>query len=146
MADFAIATDVANLWRPLTSEEQSRAEYLLGVASRRVRREFPDVDARLAAGTLAWEDVRDVVASMVVPALAGPPVPGARSWSVASGEESRSVTVGSSAANPLDAFEFAPWMLDILAPGRTRTVVPVAHMPTGGGVSALFSHAPEVYQ
>lgn len=146
MADFAIPADVANLWRPLTAEEATRAGYLIGVASRRVRRDFPDVDDRITAGTLTVADLCDVVASMVIPALGAAPVPGARSWSVASGSESRSVSVGSStSANPLDLFEFAGWMLDILDPSRTRTAVPLAHMPVGGGVSVLFPGAPEVY-
>jgi hypothetical protein len=146
MAEFATATDVANLWRPLTSEEQTRATHLIGVASRRVRRDFPDVDARLTAGTLALADVRDVVASMVIPVLGAAPVPGARSWSVSSGAESRTVQVGSTVSgNPLDLFEFAGWMLDILAPNRAKVATPVAYMPAGGGVSALFPMSPEVY-
>lgn len=146
MADFATATDVANLWRPLTSEEQTRANHLIGVASRRVRRDFPDVDARLTAGALALADVRDVVASMVIPVLGAAPVPGARSWSVSSGAESRTVQVGSNVAgNPLDLFEFAGWMLDILDPGRAKGATPRSYMPAGGGVSALFPMSPEVY-
>lgn len=146
MADFATATDVANLWRPLTTAETTRATFLLEVASRRVRRDFPDVDARITAGTLALADVRDVVASMVVPVLGAAPVPGARSWSVTSGAESRTVQVGSPVSgNPLDLFEFTGWMLDILSPDRARAVAPVAYMPAGGGVSRLFPMSPEVY-
>lgn len=146
MSGFATAADVANLWRPLTAEETTRAGFLLGVASRRVRRDFPDVDDRIASGAVDFADVRDVVASMVIPVLGAAPVPGARSWSVASGSESRSVSVGSStSANPLDLFEFAEWMLDILSPGRARSAVPVAYMPAGGGVSRLFPMSPEVY-
>lgn len=146
MGDFATHTDVANLWRPLTSEEQARATYLLGVASRRIRRDFPDVDDRLAAGTLADADVRDVAASMVIPVLGAAPVPGARSWSVSSGAESRSVQVSSPVSgNPLDLFEFVGWMLDILSPNRARTATPVAYMPDGGQVSRLFPLNPEVY-
>lgn len=144
MADFATVTDVANLWRPLSSEETTRATTLLGMASRRVRRDFPDIDARILAGTVDADDVRDVVASLVLPALGGPPVPGARSWSVASGAESRSVSL-SSGSTTADVFEYLGWMLDILNPGRSRTAIPVAHMPAGGGVSRLFPLNPEVY-
>lgn len=145
MGDYAIAADVANLWRPLTSAEAARAEYLIGAASRRVRRRFPDVDARIVAGTLSWEDVQDVVASLVILALGGAPVPGARSWSVASGAESRSVTLGSgggSRGNPLE-FVFEQWMLDILA-GESVATPTYHHMPESRNLAAIVG-APEVY-
>jgi len=147
MGSFALPADVANLWRPLTSEETTRATYLLGVASRKIRRDFPDVDARIEAGTVDLLDVRDIAASLAIQALVPAPVPGARQWSVTSGSESQQVSLQSGiASDPLSLMEFTEWMRAILeGSSAPSTPVPVHYMPAGGGVSCLFPHSPEVY-
>lgn len=73
MADFASYTDVQAGWRPLTSEEQTRATALIARASRKIRLRWPDADARIDAGTLDADDVRDVVAEMVQVAMTQTP-------------------------------------------------------------------------
>lgn len=124
MADLADTDDIEAAWRSLTTEEETRATYLIGRVSRRIRRRWPDVDDRLTAGTLAAADVVDVVVEMVLPVLAGPPVPGARSWAFSSGAESQTVTLGALA----DAAEFASWMVELFE-GRSVAVRPVYSMP-----------------
>jgi hypothetical protein len=75
MADpFATPEDVAARWRELTGPEEARAEVLLGDASRIVRRRWPDIDARITAGTVDADDVRMIVAGMVKRAMLGPDV------------------------------------------------------------------------
>lgn len=49
MADFATWQDLQAIWRPLTSDEQTKATKLLGYASASVRAEFPGIDTRIAA-------------------------------------------------------------------------------------------------
>lgn len=116
MGDFATVTDVTSAWRPLTPAEQARATYWLEVASRRVRRRWPDVDARIAlpegdAHHLDQKDVRDVVVPLVVEVIGGPPVPGATAFAVTAGAESRSVTLAT--AGGFDSNVFAAWMVAV---------------------------------
>jgi len=67
---FATVVDLEEAWRPLSADEQKRATYLLGKASRQLRAEASDLDARTV---LAPEDpdyldpalVKDVVCAMV---------------------------------------------------------------------------------
>lgn len=69
MAALATAADVAAMWRPLTAEETTQAATLVDYASAVVRARFPDVDARVAAGSLDAALPRLVVASMVKRAM-----------------------------------------------------------------------------
>lgn len=62
---FATQTDLESRWRPLTTDELPRALTLLGDASRRVRRDYPTVDARIASGELDVADVAEVVSNAV---------------------------------------------------------------------------------
>lgn len=110
---FATHQDVTTAWRPLDPAEQERAEYLIRIATRRLRRRWPDIDDRVAAGAVDHQDVTDVVVGLVLQALPLVPQPGARSWQVSSGSESRSITLGSAAGEP-NAMEFHSWMLELL--------------------------------
>ena len=127
MADFATVQDLGKAWRPLSDEESTRAIYWLEVASRRVRRRWPDVDDRITTGTLDPLDVRDVVARLVLDVLDGPPVSGARSWSEASGSESRSVTLATPGGT--DEALFAPWMVATFESTAATTPVPLGSFP-----------------
>lgn len=126
MADLAEVSDVVAAWRPLTTDETTRATYLLGRASRKVRRRWPDVDDRIDSGDLDADDVVDVVVELVLTVLAGPPVPGAKSWSVTSGQESRSVTL----AELAQAMTFTGEMVEVfegaLTGARPRAEFPCA--------------------
>ena len=71
MADtpFATAADVAARWRTLTSDEQTTADTLAADASDMIRARWPDVDDRIAAGTLTALSLTRVVANMVKRAM-----------------------------------------------------------------------------
>ncbi|MBT1630449.1 Gp19/Gp15/Gp42 family protein [Curtobacterium flaccumfaciens] len=120
MADetaWAQPSDIAAVWRPLTTAEQTRAEGLIETVSRAIRREWPDVEARLAAGTLSADDVTDVIVWTVLPILApGVAIPlNAKSYQETSGSESRSITF--SDASGTQFLEFLPWMVRVFEGG-----------------------------
>lgn len=80
---FATTADLEAAWRSLSTEETTRAEYLLGKASRQIRNRAPRIDARLDADppTLDIDLVKDIVCDMVrrtmeaeASAPAGPPI------------------------------------------------------------------------
>lgn len=125
MADLATVDDVEAAWRSLTDSETTRATYLLGRVSRRIRRRWSDVDDRITSGDLDEDDVADVAVDMVLAAMGGPPVRGARSWQVTAGSESRAVTLGPAV---VDAMEFESWMVEVFE-GRTTRVGPVGEFP-----------------
>lgn len=82
---LAEPADVEALWRPLSDDEATVATRLLRIASRIVRTRYPDVDDRIAAATLAAEDVADVVAMMVKRAMQAPAADGVESASWTAG-------------------------------------------------------------
>lgn len=132
--DLANTTALEQAWRPLTAAEQIRAEYYLGKASRRIRRRWPDVDARLAAETLNSEDVEDVVVQMVLAVLDGPPIRGAKSFSEGVGPMSRSATFAGTSADPLVLEE---WMVEVFE-GRKTAAEPVGSFPQAGNYEPIF--------
>lgn len=69
---LAETSDIEAIWRPLTDAETAVAWGQIQFASAIVRRKVPLVDARLAAGSLDWDLVRGVVASMVQRVLLNP--------------------------------------------------------------------------
>lgn len=72
MADFAAPSDIEAGWRPLTDAEAAIAPAQLAYASAIIRDEFPDIDARIAAGTLSAELVKFVARDMVKRTLMNP--------------------------------------------------------------------------
>ncbi len=88
--------DVADLWRPLTSDETQRVENLIGKASALLRQRLPWVDARMARFAVDATDeggldplaVANVVAGIVKRFLVNPD--GATNMSEASGPYSQS--------------------------------------------------------
>jgi len=68
---FATADDVEDL-RPLDADERDRAAVLLRYASAQIRRQLPDIDARIAAGQLDADLARYVTVQMVVRVLRNP--------------------------------------------------------------------------
>lgn len=69
---YATADDLADRWRPLSTEEQARAVVLLSDAGVRIRVACPDVDARIAALTLDPEVPLIVSVDMVRRAMMSP--------------------------------------------------------------------------
>lgn len=62
---FASADDLQDRWRPLSTDEFALAQVKIGDASDMIRERWPDVDARILAGTLRESSVVRVVAAMV---------------------------------------------------------------------------------
>lgn len=140
MADYATVADLAAAWRPLSTAESTRATHWLEVASRRVRRRWPDTDARITAGTLDALDVRDVVVDLVLEVLDGPPVRGARGWSEGSGAESRSVTLATSSGGSDELW--LPWMVEVFE-GRRLGPLPTGAFPASGRFERMGWQWPE---
>lgn len=69
---FADVSDLEARWRSLTPSEQTLATTLLADASAQVRAECPDVDERIADGSLDPDVPRRVVCAMVKRAMLAP--------------------------------------------------------------------------
>lgn len=69
---FATTSDLEARWRPLSTEEQTRAETLLGDASTLIRSLGRGVDERITAGDMDPDTPRAVVCAMVKRAMQGP--------------------------------------------------------------------------
>ncbi|QSZ49406.1 Gp19/Gp15/Gp42 family protein [Arthrobacter sp. D5-1] len=133
--DLADIPTIEKAWRPLNTAEKPKAEYYLGMASRAIRRRWPDVDQRIAndADRLTAEDVSDVVVQMVLSAVDRPPVRGAKSFSEGVGPMSRSATLLAGSTNPS---EIEAWMAEVFE-GRS-IALPVFHSPPSGNYEGLF--------
>lgn len=66
---FATVMDLRARWLTLPVEDEPDAEMKLAIASRQIRARPWNVDARIAAGTLDPETVKDVVCAMVKRAM-----------------------------------------------------------------------------
>ena len=72
MASFASTSDVEGLWRTLTEDEKVIAGNQLTFASAIIRQAVPDIDDRIAAGTLDADLVKNVAVSMVLRVMRNP--------------------------------------------------------------------------
>ncbi len=133
MADLAEISTLVAAWRPLTSAELPRATYYLAAASRKIRRRWPDVDSRIASGTLTADDVSDVVVQMVLGAVNVAPIRGAKSFSEGVGPMSRSATLASTSTDPL---VLEDWMVAVFE--GSSTTRPVFSMPPSGNYESQF--------
>src|SRR5690625_784260 len=70
MAPFATIDDLINLWRPVTPEEQLRAESLLPVVSNRLRQEADNVGKDIDQMIEESDVYKDVVKSVTVDIVA----------------------------------------------------------------------------
>lgn len=68
-APFATASDVEERWRTLSTAESTTADALSADASDMIRTRWPDVDARIATGSLTDGSLTRVVANMVKRAM-----------------------------------------------------------------------------
>lgn len=143
MADetaWATPADIAAVWRPLTAAEAERATGLIGTVSRAIRREWPDVSARIEAGTLDKDDVADVIVWSILPILA----PGAnlplnvKTYQETSGAESRSITLDGAAG--VDWLEFASWMVRVFEGGPAGSA-PSTPLPSVRGPGPRIGRA-----
>lgn len=72
MTAFATFSDVAAVWRALTTDEEGQVTRRLEQASRIIRQRIGDIDARVGDGSLDAALVRDVVVDMVLRYLKNP--------------------------------------------------------------------------
>ena len=70
MTPFATIDDLTNLWRPMTSDEQSRADALLSVVSNRLRQEADNVGKDIDQMIEESDVYKDVVKSVTVDIVA----------------------------------------------------------------------------
>jgi len=70
MAPFATIDDLTNLWRPMSPEEQLRAESLLPVVSNRLRQEADNVGKDIDQMIADSDVYKDVVKSVTVDIVA----------------------------------------------------------------------------
>lgn len=70
MTPFATVDDLTNLWRPMSAEEQNRAEALLPVVSNRLRQEADNVGKDIDKMIAESEIYKDVVKSVTVDIVA----------------------------------------------------------------------------
>ncbi|NUT04719.1 MAG: hypothetical protein HOV76_14665 [Hamadaea sp.] len=93
---YATAQDVADRWRPLTSDETSVATVLAADASAVIRARFPGIDGQVDSGAVDPDILKMVVAGMVKRALISP-AEGVSQQSETAGPYSHSQTF----ANPM---------------------------------------------
>ena len=70
MTPFATIDDLTNLWRPMSNEEQTRADALLSVVSNRLRQEADNVGKDIDEMVAESEVYADVVKSVTVDIVA----------------------------------------------------------------------------
>lgn len=70
MAPFATVDDLTNLWRPMSAEEQNRAEALLPIVSNRLRQEADNVGKDIDEMIAKSDVYKDVVKSVTVDIVA----------------------------------------------------------------------------
>jgi hypothetical protein len=147
MGTWAGPSDIASVWRPLTPDEQTRANTLIDSVERAIKRTWPSELVRIGAKPLPPDgngidenDVKDVVVWSVLPLLgARTDLPSnAKSYQITSGAESRSVTLDGSAMGTF--MTFLPWMVDVFeqaAPAATSTMP----IPSGGSPASVLGEA-----
>lgn len=137
---LAQVADLEKAWRALTAEEKPRAEYYLGFSSRLIRRRWSNVDARLAAGDLAADDVTDVIVHMVLGIIDGAPVRRAKSWSETRGPLTQSVTLESGKS---DLITLEDWMVEVFTSFQAAS--PVGSFPPSGQYEPVFHWKEGIY-
>lgn len=131
---WTTSDDVADRWRPLTPAELERAPGVIGTIERGIARRWPDVQARLDAGTLDRDSLHDVVGLLARQALEiDPDIPlNATQWARGAGTESENIKLDGSLAGRWLTFD--DWMVEILdnpaeATATTATRAPLFHAP-----------------
>ena len=95
-APYATAQDVADIWRPLTSNETTVVESRIMSASRLVARRVrqqtgADLDGLITAGSIDYDDVKDIVVEMAFRAVSRPGFTRQESVTVDDGTISRTI-------------------------------------------------------
>lgn len=115
MADLTTLARVEALWQPVPSTLAAKTTALIGMASRLIRHAYPDIDARIADGSVDSDLVADVATQMVARVLDNPG--GLKSVTVDDIRAERDTAVWSGLLVITDA------ELALLAPAATSTVM-----------------------
>lgn len=116
---YAEVSDLEARWRPLTSDEETIAETLLGDASQMIRDRWPATDANLEAETWSLDTLIPIVCAMVKTAMQNPGNEGVESGTVTTGPFSDSRKY----ANPNGNLYFTAQMIRTLDGYNTRTAL-----------------------
>lgn len=143
MADFAEPKDIEEAWRPLNPVETSRASYWIGAASRKIRRQWKDIDARISADDPTADDVKDIVIALVIGILPGLENEGKKSLSVQAGNMTRSFTVEERRNE--DRLHFEKWMIEIIEGSAEKAALPKIESPEPYGLNRIFPQWKDTY-
>lgn len=140
---FATVEDIEDAWKTLSAKEKTRAEYWLKAASRKIRRRWKDIDARIAAELLNKGDVADVVVALVLDVLPSLENAGLRSMSVQAGSMGRSFTLEDRSNQ--DRLHLEDWMVEILNGSVISGAAPQIAAPRPYNFNRVFPDMREVY-
>lgn len=140
---FAKIDDVELAWKTLSAAEKTRAGYWLNAASRKIRRRWKDIDARIAAAQLDPGDVADVVVALVIDVLPSLDNAGVRSMSVQAGSMGRSFTLEDRGNQ--DRLHLEDWMIEILDGSASRGATPQIAAPRPYDFNRVFPDMREIY-
>ncbi len=99
MVSFAVSSDLAEFWRPLTPAEKDRVDTLLAYATAMIRRRVPNIDARIESGDISEIEVRLVTVAMVKRVMVAGDTEGVTQSSDNVGQVSQSRTYGNPMGN-----------------------------------------------
>lgn len=141
---FTTPQAIESAWKTLSTVETTRAEYWISAASRKIRRRWKDIDARLTAGSLDKDDVADVVVALVIEVLPTLDNAGVRSLSVQAGSMARSHTLED--RKNQDRLHLEDWMVELLDGAAPEVgAVPMVAAPRPYDFNGVFPNMPEVY-
>jgi hypothetical protein len=119
MTAFAVPDDIANVWQPLTADQESIAEALIDQASLKLRvaarRRGRDLDAMVASDPLIGEAAQTAVVNAVKRVLMNPKA--LRQYSETTGPFTESQTIDSSVST--GGLYIDPSDLADILPGRS---------------------------
>lgn len=119
MFAFATKNDVAARWRALTVAEETLVDVLLEDASDMIRVRWPDIDDRVAAGTVDAKTLTRIVSAMVRRAVMNRSIEGVASQQTTAGPFSQNVTLSNADGN---LYLTAQDIADLTAPTPRATM------------------------
>lgn len=146
---LATATDLADIWRPLTSDETTQATNLIAKASARLRQRCPfDIDERIALhGTDATDPkaldpaiVADVVANIVKRVMSNPNGVVSESETVGPYTHSSMYAGRYSGAKQSNTLEVLDSDIDQLRPAQPAVMPATLRIGPGEAPSRVFEH------
>ncbi len=126
MVSFAVSSDLAEFWRPLTPAEKDRVDTLLAYATAMIRRRVPNIDARIESGDISEIEVRLVTVAMVKRVMLAGDTEGVTQTTNSVGQVSESRSYG----NPMGSLYLSRDDLSILSSSRSGVAFTVDLTPS----------------